>query len=136
MKKIILRTLLLVFLSTSRADIVVIGNLSNKVNSLTKKQVQAIFMGRTRSISGGKRILPVDSVGLRTVFYEKLTNRSIKQIDAYWARLTFSGQSSPPSVLSNQQNIIDAVQQKEGKIAYISREQLDETKVKLLYVVN
>ena len=136
MKKMIILTLLLILISTSKAEIVVIGNLNNTLNSLTKKQVQAIFMGRTRSISGGKRILPVDSTGLRTAFYEKLTNRSIKQIDAYWARLTFSGQSSPPPVLSNQQNIIDVVQKKEGKIAYISREQLDETKVKLLYVVN
>lgn len=134
--KIIILTLLLIFAPTSRSEIVVIGHINNPLSSLTRKQVQAIFMGRIRSISGRQRILPVDSVDLRTEFYEALTNRPIKQIDAYWARLTFSGESSPPPVLSKQQNIIDVVQKKEGKIAYISREKLDETKVKVLYVVN
>lgn len=134
--KIIILTLLLILAPTSRSEIVVIGHINNPLSSLTRKQVQAIFMGRIRSISGRQRILPVDSVDLRTEFYEALTNRPIKQIDAYWARLTFSGESSPPPVLSKQQNIIDVVQKKEGKIAYISREKLDETKVKVLYVVN
>ena len=135
MKKNILFTLLLMMSPLVVADIIVIGNLENKLNLLTKKQVQAIFMGRTRSFSNGIRALPLDEVGLRTEFYEKLTHRSIRQIDAYWARMTFGGKSSPPPMEQGQQNIIDEVRKTKGKIAYISREQLDETRVKVLFTV-
>ena len=135
MKKIISLTLFLTFTSLANAEIVVIGNLDSKLSSLTKKQVQAIFMGRTRSFSNGIRALPLDEANLRVEFYEKLTHRSIGQIDAYWARMTFSGQSPPPPVKYNQQSIIIDVINSKGKIAYINREYLDETQVKLLFTV-
>ncbi len=64
------------------AEIVVIGNLDNELTSLTKKQVQEIFLGRTRTYSNGIRALPFDVPDLRIEFYEKLTNRPIEQINA------------------------------------------------------
>jgi len=136
MKKFILLLLLSIFISTPVfAEILVIGNLGNEVSSLTKKQVQEIFMGRTRTFSNGVRALPLDVTDLRVEFYEKLTNRPIEQINAYWARLTFSGRSSPPSLKPNQQAVIDAVKNGKGVVAYIEREKVDETQVKLLFVV-
>lgn len=136
MKKIISSALLLVSSLTIADDIVVIGNIDNELNELTKRQVIAIFMGRTRSFSNGVRARPLDEESLRNAFYEQLTHRSIKQIDAYWARLTFSGQTSPPPVREGQQDIIDEVKKSKGKIAYISQAELDETQVKVLYRIS
>lgn len=135
MKKRLLLALLLMMAPIVTAEIVVIGNLENELVSLTKKQVQAIFMGRTRSFSNGIRALPIDEVHLRSEFYENLTQRPIQQIDAYWARITFSGQSSPPPVKKDQQSIIDEVKKSKGKIAYINKDLLDETQVKVLFSV-
>lgn len=136
MKKIILLPLLFLFscIVTATADeIVVIGNIGNELNSLTKREVIAIFMGRTRLFPNGVRARPLDESELRDEFYEGLTSRSIKQIDAYWARLTFSGNSSPPPIKHGQQDIISEVKKSKGKIAYIKASQLDETGVKVLY---
>ncbi|MEE9424738.1 MAG: hypothetical protein V3V18_07135 [Methylococcales bacterium] len=117
------------------AEIVVIGNLDNELTSLTKKQVQEIFLGRTRNYSNGVRALPFNVPDLRIEFYEKLTNRPIEQINAYWARLIFSGQASPPSDRPDQKSVINTVKNAKGVIAYIERKQLDETQIKLLYVI-
>jgi len=140
-KKSISLQLLFIFaaltLSTSVAfaEIVVIGNIHNNVPLMTKKQVQEIFLGRTRTFSNGIRALPLDVVGLRSKFYKKLTNRPIEQINAYWARLKFSGRSSPPHLKPDQQSAISAVSSGKGVIAYIDRDQLDETQVKVLFIV-
>ncbi|MCK5829786.1 MAG: hypothetical protein KAH20_05745 [Methylococcales bacterium] len=136
MKKIISLALLLVCsFQVTAEDIVVIGNIDNTLNILTKRQVIAIFMGRTRKFSNGIRALPLDEASLRNEFYERLTHRSISQIDAYWARLTFSGSAPLPPVRQDQQSIITEVKKAKGKIAYIKKNQLDESQVKLLFSI-
>lgn len=136
MKKILLLTLLFTQpLLVTAHEIIVIGNIGNTLESLTKRQVIAIFMGRTRSFSNGVRARPLDEASLRNEFYERLTDRSIKQIDAYWARLTFSGQTSSPPVRKSQQRIIDEVEKSKGKIAYISKVELTNRRVKVLFSV-
>jgi ABC-type phosphate transport system substrate-binding protein len=135
MKKIITIMLLSIVTTLSSAEIIVIGNLENEVTLLTKKQVQAIFMGRTRSFSNGIKTLPFDVAGLRAEFYQKLTDRPIEQINAYWARLTFSGQSSPPKIKADQQAVINAVIKNKQGISYIESEQLNEEQVKVLFVL-
>jgi len=133
MKKIIILLLLSVFSSQLFAELVIIGNLENNIAApMTKKQVQELFMGRARFFSNGLRAVPLDVSDLRSSFYQRLTNRPIEQINAYWARLTFSGHSVPPAVLENQQAIINAVKQSKGGIAYIEGDNIDDSQVKLL----
>jgi ABC-type phosphate transport system substrate-binding protein len=135
MKKIIILLLLFACTPLVSAEIMIIGNLNNTVNELTKKQVQAIFMGRKRMLSNGVRAIPMDSSDLRNEFYEKLTHRSIEQINAYWARLMFGGRASPPLLKPDQQSVIEAVKTSKGMIAYIDSELIDETQVKLLFIL-
>ncbi len=123
----------LLFLSTyAVADIVVIGNLQNSQQQLTVLQVQDIYMGRTRVFPDGKPAYPFDQTNLRTEFYLQLTHRSIAQIDAYWARLLFSGRTSPPTKLPDDQKIISIVQQHESAIGYINKENADELTMRIL----
>lgn len=133
MKKIIILIFLLIISASVCAEIIVIGNVDNDVTTLTKKQVQELFMGRRRTFLNGMRALPLDMVALRAKFYKKLTQRPIEQINAYWARLMFSGQSSPPILKSGQQAVIDAVKKTKGAIAYIESEKITDTHIKLLF---
>ncbi len=127
----------LLFLTTvsAAADIVVIGNLDTDISSLSSKQVQEIFLGRTRVFSDGSRVFPLDVSDLRVEFYQKLTHRPIEQIDGYWARLQFSGRSSPPELKKDQQAVVAAVKENRGVVAYIERKIVDETQVKILFSV-
>ena len=137
MKKIIILLFLSVFSSPLFAELVIIGNLENNISvPMTKKQVQELFMGRARFFSNGLRAMPLDVSDLRSRFYQQLTNRPIEQINAYWARLTFSGHAFPPAILKDQQAIINAVKQSKGGIGYIERDKADASQVKLLLEIN
>lgn len=126
---------LLFFSSGLLADIAVIGNLDNKLISMTKKEVKAVFMGRTRSFPNGSFALPLDQPELRSSFYNYLTGRPIEQINAYWARIMFSGQASAPMKLPDSQAIIKVVSENNGAIGYIEKENINEAAVKILLIL-
>ena len=78
MKKIFTAVFLFLFTTAAQAEIVVIGNLKNNLQSLNSIQVEDIFMGRTRSLPNGRIALPIDQSALRSEFYQKLKFESYK----------------------------------------------------------
>lgn len=118
------------------ADIVVIGNVNNDLDSMTQKQVVDVFMGRTRLLPNGSFALPVDEPIARGVFYKALTKRPIEQIDAYWARIMFSGQATPPMKLPNSEAVIKVVMENRGAIGYVDSEMVNEDDVHVLFHLN
>lgn len=134
--KSFLISLLLLFLSAhAGAEIVVIGNLQNSQEKLTTIQVQNIFMGRTRAFPDGISALPIDQLNLRAEFYQKLTQRPISQINAYWARLMFSGLTSPPVKAPNDQSVINMILENKGAIGYIDKINADTQSMRILLVL-
>jgi hypothetical protein len=126
--------LLLIPLSLS-AEIVVIGNLNSPVNNLSKREVQDIFLGRTRALPNGNFVLPLDLVELRSNFYLLLTNRPIEQIDAYWARIMFSGQNTPPINLPDEQAMLKTIAENTGAIGYMDKRKINEKLVRVLLIL-
>ncbi len=120
MKNFILSCFILLLSTQSVSEIAIITNLQNSQQQLSPLQVQDIFMGRTRAFPNGKFAITFDQQALRNDFYQKLTNRPIAQINAYWARLMFSGQTSPPAKLPDDQSVIKVVQENAGAIGYIN----------------
>jgi len=135
MKKFIISFFLLLLSTHTFAEIVVIGNIQNSQQQLTALQVQDIYMGRTREFPNGKLAYPFDQTNLRGEFYLKLTQRPVAQINAYWARLMFSGRTSPPTKLPDDQSIIEIVKKHEGAIGYINKENADESAVRILLLM-
>lgn len=136
MKKLI-QSLVLFFLFSLqvRAEIAVIGNLNSPVISLSKQEVQDIFMGRTRSLPNGNFALPLDFQELRTDFYTKLTARPIEQINAYWARIMFSGQASPPVTLPDEMAVLKTVSENKSAIAYVDSKRVNPKLVRVLLIL-
>lgn len=131
--------LLLIFLlfipNYLSADIAVIGHLKSGVTSMTKKEVKNVFMGRTQSLPNGSFALPIDQQKLRSDFYYALTNRPIEQVNAYWARIMFSGEASPPIKLPNAQAIMQVIKENKGAIGYVDHAEVDESAVKVLLLL-
>jgi ABC-type phosphate transport system substrate-binding protein len=126
-KKITQILLMSVLSAVAQADeLVIIGNNKNQLKQLEARQVQDIYMGRKRDFPDGKMALPIDQVMLRTTFYETLTTKPIEQINAYWARIMFSGQASPPMILPDDQAVIKAVSENEGAIGYVNKASLNK----------
>lgn len=135
MKNLIFGLCLLFIPLSLSAEIVVIGNLNCPVNSLSKREVQDIFLGRTRALPNGNFVLPLDLVDLRSSFYLTLTNRPIEQINAYWARIMFSGQNSPPINLPDEQAMLKTIAENTGAIGYMDKRKIDEKRVRVLLIL-
>ncbi|PID75006.1 MAG: hypothetical protein CSB28_00220 [Desulfobacterales bacterium] len=120
------------------ADIAVIVNPANKAADLSREQVVDLFMGRSAAFPDGSFVLPFDlpvENKIRHQFYNALVGKTIPQINAYWARLIFSGRATPPRVVKNTDELLNAMQNNKNGIAYIDTDSLknhdDDVKVLL-----
>ncbi|MCX7067022.1 MAG: hypothetical protein NTW85_04955 [Methylococcales bacterium] len=134
-KKIFTAVFLFLFATTTQAEIIVIGNLKNNLQSLNFIQVEDIFMGRSRSLPNGRIALPIDQATLRPEFYQKLIARPLEQINAYWARIMFTGQASPPTIVADDNAVITIVNENKDAVGYIDRKNLDH-RVRILLILN
>jgi len=116
-------------------DIVVVVNQKNGVNKLSKDEVIDIFLGRNRQLSSGVTALPLDLPGVspeRETFYSRLTGKSMSEINAYWARLIFSGRASPPTQVRSQEETMQMVMDNRSAIGYLERSKVS-SQVKVVY---
>lgn len=128
MKNVFISLLLVLFIPSAQAELAVIVHINNPVGSFDAKQVQGIFLGRARLFPSGKFALPLDQTSpVRAEFYQKLTGKPIEQINAYWARLLFTGQASPPQQLPDDEAILQTVRDNESAIGYIDTTRVDKS---------
>lgn len=113
--------------SVARADIVVIVHPENPVRSMTPKQVSDFYMGRARHFQLGEDQaplaatiyeLPADSA-VRETFFRLLNGMSLSQLNAYWARLRFSGEVLPPATVADSRSVLDTVSRNRNAIGYV-----------------
>jgi ABC-type phosphate transport system substrate-binding protein len=131
MRRILLFALLLLgavaVQSASAADaasIVVVVNPQSGVEKLSKDEIIDIFLGRYRKLPGGRVALPIDvaeASNERARFYQLLVKKSPTEMSSYWARLVFSGQTSPPFQVPDAKTALELVQSSPNAIAYIDR---------------
>lgn len=139
MKKIrTLGALVMLLLSTSGvwADIVVITNLQNSVEQLSKTQVINIFLGNNREYPNGLTAKPFDlpaTAPEKSQFYRALVNKDLDQMAAYWSRLIFAGNTSPPSLVPSGQDVVQIVSANRNAIAYLDRKNADTSRVKIVF---
>ena len=109
------------------SSIVVVVNPASGVEKLSKDEVIDIFLGRYRKLPGGRVALPIDvaeSSRERSRFYQLLVKKSPAEMSSYWARLVFSGHTSPPFQVPDAQTALELVQSSPNAIAYIDRSAL------------
>lgn len=105
------------------SSIVVIVNPSSGVEKLTRDEVIDIFLGRYRKLPSGRVVMPIDvtAEGDRAQFYRLLVKKSPAEMSSYWARLVFSGTTSPPFQVPDAQTALELVQSNPNAIAYVDR---------------
>ena len=121
----ILATWLLAIGSAYAADLVVIANTGGGFDKLSRDEAVNIFMGRYKKLPSGITALPVDETSEKAAFYRALVGKDLTEIHSYWARLVFSGQSSPPRLMDNPDEVIETVSNNKGAIGYIDRKKVN-----------
>lgn len=117
------------------ADLVVVVNAKSGVEKLSRAEVTNIFLGRYRRLPSGLPALPIDqptNEAIKARFYTLLVNKEPAEINAYWARLIFSGKTSPPRQAANAAEVMDWLAGQRGGIGYIERGQAD-SRVKIVF---
>jgi ABC-type phosphate transport system substrate-binding protein len=105
-------------------SIVVIVNPASGVDKLSRDEVIDIFLGRYRKLPSGRVALPIDVTERgndRARFYQLLVKKSPAEMSSYWARLVFSGTTSPPFQVPDTQTALDLVGSNPNAIAYVDR---------------
>lgn len=127
---------LIAFAPLARADLVLVANPHSGIERLTQDEVVNIYLGRYRRLTSGIAAEPVELVAddseLRARFYRSLVNKSLAEINAYWARLVFSGKTRPPQLVHSVENALQYVAAHPGALAYLERSQIDR-RVKVVF---
>lgn len=106
----------------SCADIAVVVNPENSVAAMNEREVKDLFLGRFLAFPDGLAALPLDQPvksKIRAQFYKQLTGKTVPQINAYWARLIFSGRATPPRTAASSEEIRQMVIDNRNAIAYV-----------------
>lgn len=123
-------------------NIAVIVNINNKIENISLKSLKKIYLKKVTEIEGVK-IIPIDNRLIRDDFNDIVIKRNSRRINAYWAKMIFSGGEQPPLNLKNDKEIIIAVDDKDTikkisnnikYIGYILERNLDKN-VKLLKLI-
>ncbi|MDO8960349.1 MAG: hypothetical protein Q7U85_11510 [Rhodocyclaceae bacterium] len=120
---------LLLMASLAAAELVVVANPRSGIERLTQEDVTNIYLGRYRHLASGLTAEPVDLAGdaaLKVRFYRALVGKNLAEINAYWARLVFSGRTRPPHVAENVEAALHYVAAHPGALAYVDRAQADK----------
>lgn len=122
--------------NTAAADIAVVVNPDSEIPALSERQVVDMFMGRFVAFPDGSAALPLDqplNSELREMFYQHLTGKTVRQVNAYWAKLIFSGRATPPAMARASEDVSGMVKDNKNAISYIASDEVtDDVKVVLL----
>ena len=102
---------------------VVIVNSGNSVESMSRKQVSKMLLGKTAAWTDGVEVtaldLPEDSA-VRSAFSDAVLKKSTDRVKSYWLKVVFSGRGTPPDELADSATVVSAVAKNRGAIGYIA----------------
>ena len=130
LKMMVAATALSLASMAANAELVVIVNPKNPAASLSAEQVSALFLGTATTFpDGGSAVLAdqQESASIRSDFYQKATGRSVAQVKATWARLTFTGKGTPPKELKTDADVKAFVASDPKAIGYVDASAVDSS---------
>ena len=124
MKKFIILTLcaiLFTALAANAEDLMVIANKNVTVSSVTRAELQNIFLGKTAKWPDGKKIklvvLKEDSTHKK--FLNDLLGMSTSAFDSYWKQVIFTGKGRPPKTSDSEEEMVQFVSATDNAVGYI-----------------
>jgi hypothetical protein len=118
------------WLNNAQADFYIVASASNPQTVLTEKAAVDLFMGRRRNFDNGDFALVFDlprGAPTRDAFYLSLTGMSPAQVNSYWSRLMFSGQSMPPQPLPDETAMVNIIKRNPSAVGWLSKEPADKS---------
>lgn len=123
--------MLSVFAASAHADVVVVVSANSAVIRLTTEQTARVFLGKVTTFPDGSNAVPVDQPegsAIRDEFYAKVVNKNPSQLNAYWAKVIFTGGDSyPPKLVEGNVAVRRAVASNPNAIGYLDKNAVDSS---------
>ncbi len=116
---------------------VIIANVKLGVTSLTKKDLQGIFLGKVTKVTAtNKKSVKVRPVTLKSgkthdAFLKSHVSKTATQFRIYWKKLVFTGKSKAPKAYTSDKSVVAYVAKTPGAIGYISASTAADAKIML-----
>ena len=114
----------------AQAEIAVVVNINSPIESFTHRELVDLYMGRNLFLPTGGLAVRIDQAptsNIRKLFYQELVGKSVAEVNAYWAKLLFTGQSTPPYSLDSSKRVLEVIRNNVNAIGYINAEEVDDT---------
>lgn len=115
-------SLIVSFADHSYAEVAVIVNNTNKIDSLSSHDLLNIFMGKMELWENGSRITVYEldkNDPSTSEFYEKIVKWNLDNKNKHWAKKLFSGSGIPPFKTGSYSEMINKVSTEKGAIGFI-----------------
>lgn len=119
------------------AEIRVVVNTEVPDTALTAGQASNLFLGKSKSLPSGTKVVPVDQDAEESStveFYSKVVRKNPNQLKSYWSGLIFTGKGVPPETVLDDDEVIDYVSENPNGIGYVSGD-ADVSGVKVLLTI-
>jgi ABC-type phosphate transport system substrate-binding protein len=112
------------------ADVVAVVSAKSSITTLTKAELEDIFLGRVNRFPNGAQAVPIDQAedsAARGAFYAKLAGKSAAQMKSYWAKIIFTGRGQPPPQVRNDAELKKRIAENPAVIGYIEEGLVDSS---------
>jgi ABC-type phosphate transport system substrate-binding protein len=135
-KLLMLNVLILVSLpALCWAESVVIVHPSNTVAALEQKQVQRIFLGKTKSFPEGDEAIPInqpEDTAITQSFAKQVLKKTPSQLKSYWTKLLFTGGGAPPKEVGSDAEVVALVSANPNVIGFVDSASINDS-VKVVF---
>lgn len=103
------------------ADYTVIANKGVSSGSLSKADIQAIFLGDKTKWDDGKpvKIAVLESGSASKSFLQGVVGKTPSQFDNYWKRLIFTGKAAAPKAFDDAASLVQFVSGTSGAVGFV-----------------
>lgn len=108
--------------SAVAAEVFVIVNAAAPESRVDRDRLEKLYFGRSRSFADGAFAQVIDRPDspLRERFFRALSGMSLPQVNAYWARLSFTGRVLPLAVRETDVQVVAIVRAERNAIGYVA----------------
>ncbi|MBD1555349.1 hypothetical protein HC752_00135 [Vibrio sp. S9_S30] len=133
--RLITLILLLVVSPYSVADMYIVVGTQSDLESITEEQVAGLYLGRNRGMKDRRLTILERSGDVREVFYKEISNLSLSQVNAHWAKLKFSGRVRAPLVMKTEEELLEHLLKDKSALGYV-RNKPTHSKLKVILTIS
>ena len=110
-----------------QSDFQIIINKNIAGETLDPATLKNIYLGKKTQWKDGSKIVPVTlkDGDIHQQFMSEVVKKSVTAFNNYWRKMIFTGKGVPPISFQAEQEVVEYINNTEGAVGYISKENQD-----------